>query len=138
MLAAALVFGLGAFAGPVQADVVVVVSARSTLVALSREQTADLFLGKAVRLPDGEPAAPVDLPEGSPLRDEFYQAYAGRTPAQVKALWSRIIFTGRGRPPPELPDSAAVKPFVAANPQAIGYIDRAALDASVKMLRMQP
>ena len=36
--------------------------------------------------------------------------------------------------PKELPDAAAVKKAVAADPKAVGYIDSAAVDASVKVL----
>jgi hypothetical protein len=43
-----------------------------------------------------------------------------------------MLFTGRGQPPREAPDNAAVRKLVADNPSLIGYIDRSALDASVK------
>jgi hypothetical protein len=45
-----------------------------------------------------------------------------------------MLFTGRGEPPLESGDNAAVKRMVAANPGLIGYIDRSAMDASVKVL----
>ncbi|HET6787710.1 MAG TPA: hypothetical protein VFH49_07100, partial [Aquabacterium sp.] len=51
---------------------------------------------------------------------------------QIKATWSRIVFSGKGQAPKELPDAAAVKKAVAADPKAIGYIDKAAVDGSVK------
>ena len=54
--------------------------------------------------------------------------------AQVKAIWSKILFTGRGVPPKQLLDSAAVKKAVAANPKAVGYIEKSAVDASVKVV----
>jgi ABC-type phosphate transport system substrate-binding protein len=44
------------------------------------------------------------------------------------------VFTGRGQPPAELGDSAAVRRKVADNPEAIGYIERSALDASVRQV----
>jgi predicted signal transduction protein with EAL and GGDEF domain len=57
----------------------------------------------------------------------------GRDSAQVKAIWSRILFTGRSVLPKQLPDSEAVKKAVAANPKAVGYIEKSAVDASVKV-----
>ena len=36
--------------------------------------------------------------------------------------------------PKEVADSAAVKAAVAANPKAIGYIDKSAVDATVKVV----
>jgi ABC-type phosphate transport system substrate-binding protein len=114
------------------AELVVIVSARNPAPALRGDQVAAIFLGQAGRFPDGAEAVAVDQPLGSPLRDEFYLRVAGKTPALLKAWWSKMVFTGRGQPPRELPDSAAVRRQVADNPSMIGYIDRSALDASVR------
>jgi hypothetical protein len=57
---------------------------------------------------------------------------AGKTPALLKAHWSKMVFTGRGQPPREASDSAAVRRRVAGNPELIGYIERGALDGSVR------
>lgn len=119
------------------ADVVAVVSPQNPLTALSKSQVADIFLGKTVRYPGGAPAVPIDQAEGSQARDEFYAAFAGKSPAQIKAHWSKIIFTGRGQPPKAVSNSVEVRKLIAANPQAIGYIERSAVDASVKVL-VQP
>jgi len=114
------------------ADLVVVVSARSPITVLRLEQVADIFLSEATRFPDGGEVVALDLPIGSPLRDDFYQRVANRTPALMKAYWTKKIFTGRGQPPRELPNSQAVRKLVADNPTLIGYIERSALDASVR------
>ena len=123
---------------PALADVVVVVSAKSPITTLSQNQTVNIFLGKSNRFPDETPALPVDQREGAAVRDEFYSRFAGKSAAQVKAHWSKIIFTGRGRPPAEVENSGEVKKRVAANPGAIGYIDKSALDANVKMVTILP
>ena len=114
------------------ADLVVVVSARSPITVLRLEQVADIFLSEATRFPDGGEVVALDLPIGSPLRDDFYQRVANRTPALMKAYWTKKILTGRGQPPRELPNSQAVRKLVADNPTLIGYIERSALDASVR------
>lgn len=119
-------------ANAMAADMVVVVSARNPVNALRQEQVADIFLGHIGRFPDGSEARALDQPLGSPLRNRFYARVASKSPALLKAHWSRMIFTGRGQPPRELPNSAAVRKAVAENPGAIGYIERSALDASVK------
>lgn len=126
---------LGAGAGISAADVVAVVSSTSPVIVLSRNEVADLFLGKASRFPGGEQAVPIDQVEGSAARDEFYVKFTGKTAAQMKAHWSKIIFTGRGQPPRELPNGVAVKKEVIQNPRAIGYIDRSLVDGSVRVLR---
>src|SRR6202167_4967235 len=118
----------------VKADVVAVVSARSPIIALEKSQVADIFLGKASRFPNGLQAVPIDQAEGSAVRDEFYGKVVGKTAAQIKAYWSKIIFTGRGQPPPSVSNSIEMKKRISENPAAIGYIDRSLVDDSVTVV----
>jgi hypothetical protein len=94
----------------------------------------DIFLGKASHFPDGSQVLPVDQVEGSAAREEFYLKFASKSPAQIKAYWSKIIFTGRGQPPPEVSNGAEVKKFIANHPDAIGYIEQKRVDDSVKVV----
>lgn len=114
---------LAAAAG-VRAGVVVVVNPAAA--APSKEEIADIFLGKSHSL------TPIDQSDGAPIYADFYKKATGRDVAQVKAMWSRIVFSGKGQAPRQLGDSAAVRKAVAADPKAIGYIDKSAVDASVK------
>jgi len=139
--AAAAFVGLVLLAGAAHAatsELVVIVSARNPLTALHVDQVAAIFLGQALRFPDGVEAEPLDQRIGSPLRDAFYARVANKTPALLKAHWSKMVFTGRGQPPAELADSAAVRRRVAADADAIGYIERGALDASVRAVLVVP
>ena len=130
-VAAALLLAQAA-SGSASAELVVIVSARNPLPALSGEQVAAIFLGQAGRFPDGLEAVALDQRLGSPERNQFYAQVTGKSPALLKAHWSKMVFTGRGQPPREAADSAAVRRMVADNPAMIGYIDRSALDASVR------
>src|ERR1700675_3328353 len=127
VIALALSVGTGA----ARADVVAVVSSKSSVAVLSKNQVVDIFLGKTSRFPNGEQAVPIDQVEGSAARDEFYATFTGKSAAQIKAHWSKIIFTGRGQPPKEVPASIEVKKEVEKNPKAIGYIERSLVDGSV-------
>lgn len=113
------------------ADLVVIVSTRSGAPGLRPEQVAAIFLGQTAQLPDGTPVTAIDQPVGSATRDEFYARVASKSPALLKAYWSKLLFTGRGQPPREVDGNGAVKKLVAATPGLIGYIDRSALDPSV-------
>jgi ABC-type phosphate transport system substrate-binding protein len=133
--------GLGAIglalslaAAGARADVVAVVSANSAVTTLSRSQLVDIFLGKATRFPNGVRAAPVDQADGSAARDEFYTKLAGKSAAQLKAYWSKIIFTGRGQPPPQVASSDEMKKRLIQNPAAIGYIESNLVDDSVRVV----
>lgn len=123
---------LGAGGPAVAADLVVIVSARSTATALSGDQVAAIFLGQSAELPDGALVTAIDQPVGTAARDQFYVKVASKSPALLKAYWSKLLFTGRGQPPREVSGNAAVKKMVADTPGTIGYIERSALDASVR------
>ena len=134
LLAFAATLLLGTSYPAVSEDVVAVVSARSPVTSLNAAQVADIFLGKTSRFPDGSPAMPIDLSEEAPERDRFYAQYTGKSPAQVKAHWSKIIFTGRGQPPRQAASGREAKKLIADNPSAIGYIDTSLVDSTVRVL----
>ncbi|HEX5337683.1 MAG TPA: phosphate ABC transporter substrate-binding protein [Gallionella sp.] len=117
------------FVGSAQAEpVVVVAGAKSPAGSLSKDQASDIFMGKATNL------TPVDQPESSPLRDEFYSKVTGKSAAQARAYWSKLAFTGKGTPPKECQSSADIKKQLADNPNLLGYIEKSAVDGSVKVL----
>ena len=115
-----------ALALPAMAEVVVIVNPKAGESAMSKDQVAQVFLGKSGAL------TPVDQAEGAAIRSEFYKKVTDREPSQVKSLWSKLVFTGKATMPKEFGDSAAVKKAVAADPKLVGYIEKSALDASVK------
>jgi ABC-type phosphate transport system substrate-binding protein len=118
-------------------DVVVVAAAKSPLSTLTKNELADLFLGRATRFPDGRLAVPIDHREGSPAHAEFYSAFIGRTAAQVRAHWSKIIFTGRGSPPRSIADSGQLRRRVAGDSSTIGYLERSMVDGSLRIVRIE-
>ena len=126
MLAAIAATAFGAT--PAMAEVVVVVSAKAAESTMTKEQVAQFFLGKSTAM------TPVDQADSSPIRAEFYKKVADKDAAQAKALWSKLVFTGKATMPKEVGDNAGVKAALAANPKAIGYIDKSAVDATVKVV----
>lgn len=121
-------------AAQVWAEVAVVVGASSAVSALTQDQVSQIFLGKASSYPDGGHAAPIDQVAGTPVRDAFYDKVAGKSAAQMKAYWSRLIFSGKGKPPEEKDGAAGVKEALGADSAAIGYLDASDVDASVKVV----
>lgn len=115
-------------------DILVVVGENSTLPALDKNQVRNLFLGKVSSLPDGSTAIPVDQPESSAIRDEFYVKVTNYSAAEAKARWAQLSFTGRGEPPRVSNGSSDVKKILNSTPGAIGYIEKSELDSSVKVV----
>ena len=123
---------LCAVAAPALAEVVVIVNPKNAASHMTNEQVAQFFLGKSTSL------TPVDQAEGTGIRAEFYKKVADKEASQVKAIWSKLVFTGKGNLPKEYPSSADVKKAVAGDPNLIGYIEKSAADASVKVVATLP
>jgi ABC-type phosphate transport system substrate-binding protein len=116
------------------AQVAVVVGAKSAAANMSANDVSALFLGKSDQLPGVGVALLLDQAESNAVRDTFYSKVTGKSAAQVKAAWSRLVFSGKATPPKEVANSAEVKKLVATNANAIGYIEKSAVDATVKVL----
>lgn len=130
-LAVMLLTGAAA-AAPAAAEIVVVVNPANPATRMFSEQAAQFFLGKSNMF------TPVDQGKDSPIRRDFYQKVSSKTLAQVEGVWAKIEFSGKGAAPKAYPSDAAVKKAIAADPQGIGYIDKASVDDSVKVVLTLP
>lgn len=121
-----LAAGIWLAAAPVFAtEIVVIVNPKNPASRMFSEQAGQFFLGKSAMF------TPVEHSDG-PLRNEFYKKVLDKDVSQVKAIWSRLVFTGKAAAPRELASSAEVKKAVAADLNAIGYIEKSQLDDTVK------
>jgi ABC-type phosphate transport system substrate-binding protein len=117
---------LGALSAQANAEVVVVVGAKSSATTLTADEVSQIFLGKSTA------HTPLDQAEANPIRAEFYKKATGKDAAQVKAVWSKLVFTGKATMPKEVGGSADVKRVLSSDPNAVGYIEKSAVDSSVK------
>jgi ABC-type phosphate transport system substrate-binding protein len=109
-------------------EIVVVVNPKNPATRMFSAQAAQFFLGQSTLF------TPIEHNESAAIRAEFYQKVLGKDGAQVKAIWSRLIFTGKGSAPKEYASSGDIKKAIAADPNAIGYIEKSAVDDSVKVI----
>ncbi len=128
---------LNLFYHTASAQVLVVVSAEAPFIRLASSDLSDIYLGRRTQIVNGIQVVPIDLPEGTVLRREFYAHYTGRTPAQIKAHWARQIFTGRGQPPQSLSDSRAVVERLVSDTKALGYIDAVFYDDRLRVVTIE-
>ncbi|WP_290583274.1 phosphate ABC transporter substrate-binding protein [Ketobacter sp.] len=115
------------------AEVVVIVNASSSISTASADEIQQVFLGKRNEI-GGVSVTPVDQSEGNEARDTFYEKVVDKTPAQLNAYWSRLIFTGKGKPPKQYFDDAEVVETVLEEEDAIGYIDSSAVTEGIKVI----
>jgi ABC-type phosphate transport system substrate-binding protein len=109
-----------------RAELVIVVNPKSPAASMTAEEVADVYLGKNPRF------TPIDLPESATARADFYKKVAGKDGAQVKATWARLVFTGKMQPPKQVASSSDALKYVAGNDNGIAYIEKHAVDSSVK------
>ncbi len=124
---------LTAVSGMALAEIAVIVHP-SNKDAIDAKEIERIFLGKSRSFPGGEQALPINQAEGTAVRDAFDSGLLGKSASQMKAYWSKLVFTGKGTPPQEVPGDGEVKALVGTNPSTIGYIDAGAVDASVKIV----
>lgn len=104
---------------------------------LSRSFLANAFLKKTTRWGDSGTIRPVDLPIGSSVRRKFVEQVLRRSIAAIRSYWQQIIFSGRGLPPVELEDDAAVLRYVRGHRGAIGYVSGGARLEGVRVVRVE-
>ena len=126
------------FSGPLQAQILVIVNARNPVIQMEQKQVVDLFMGRTSAFPDRQPAQTLDLKTGTPLRANFYKTLTGKSEAQVDAYWATLVFAGRMTPPKQIADEQQVIAEVATHPDAIAYVSRQPLPASVKIVMELP
>lgn len=114
-------------------DFVVVIHASNPQTSMQASEVSALFLKRVTRWPDGDRVEPIDLSARSSVRESFSEAVHGKDVAWVESYWNKMIFSGRASPPPEVDNDREVVAFVAATPDAIGYVSHnAALEGDVK------
>jgi hypothetical protein len=94
----------------------------SNTADLDKSSIARIFLGKAKSFPDGSSVTPLDQSEGSAITNDFNSKVLGRSASQLKAYWSKRVFTGKGTPPKKVATDAEIIEMVSKNPDMIAYI----------------
>jgi hypothetical protein len=132
-----LVIVCTALAGGATAEIALVTRIDGAIASLSREEAEQLYLGRLSALRSGTPVRLLDLPPG-PTRDAFYLWLTGKNGAQTRAYWSRMVFTGRARPPREVADGAALRAALRDDPHLIGYLPTTELVPELRVLLRLP
>lgn len=126
-----LILGAGE---PVVAEndvLVVIVSAHTDAMELSRSELIHLYMGRINRLPSGVSALPLDLDSA---RDVFYAGLVNKRLAEINAYWARLVFSGKASPPHRVGTVAEMLDLVANTRGAIGYVYKAEADERVRVV----
>jgi hypothetical protein len=129
-----LVFVLTGLCAGAIAEPVVVVSAESSAPALSQSQVIDIFLGRYRSFPNGGTAVPIDQPESSVIKADFYRRLVNKEQNDINAYWARLIFSGRTSPPMQANRSLDVPDLLARHPGSVAYMERSQVDKRVRIV----
>ncbi len=116
---------------------VVIVHPANNVTALDRDFVRDAFLKKVATWRNDETIRPVDLHRRLPLRARFTRELLQKTPTQLRSYWNRLIFSGKGVPPPELASEEAVVSYVLSNRGAVGYVSPTTNPRGAKVVRLK-
>lgn len=115
----------------------VIVNADNGTASLTKDQLQRVYLKKMTTWTSGAPIVPVDQSPKAAVRADFSNTVLGRDVPAMKNHWQQSLFSGRGAPPVEQATDAQVAAFVAANPNAIGYVSAGArLPDGVKVVEI--
>jgi len=121
------------FSGAVSAEVAVIVHP-SNNSAVDEAVISKLYLGKDKSFADGSAAVPMALPEANATTESFNEKVLKKSNSQLKAYWSKLIFTGKGTPPKEVGSDDELVALIASNPNFIGYVDASKVTDKVKVV----
>ena len=135
MAAAAIFLALH---GAAHAEVAIVAHPSNPEFQLNIEEVRDIYLGKSTTFPKGGKATAVDQKDGAAAKGEFLAKVLKKDPGQYRSNWAKLIFSGKAVPPSVMSNDADVRSWIARNPEGLGYIDKGAVDGSVKVLLSVP
>ncbi len=115
------------------ADVAVVVNPANN-ASMDPAEIAKLYLGRSKSFSDGTAAIPLAQTESSAATPIFNEKILNKTGSQMKAYWSKLVFTGKGTPPKELLTDTEIIDLVSQNPNMIGYVETSSVTSAVKVV----
>ena len=116
----------------VWAELVIVAGGNSDINPLSEAEVRQLFSGH-LKVVAGQRVQALDLPGHTQSREEFYRKLMGRTPEQMRAYWTRLIFTGQGKPPREVSNTQELITLVNSG-EYIGYLPAEEVGTDLRIL----
>lgn len=122
MLKNMLSLGLvGILAQSVWADEPLVLIGHSSLQKTDLATLQRLYTGRVVTL-NQKPATPLNLPTGSPIRQQFLTSVLAQNEEQYSGYWLVRRYVGKGAPPQEVASPDEMIRIVESTPGAVGYL----------------
>ena len=105
-----------------EAALAVVVAKDSKIESISKRELVDVYMGRFDVLESGQIVQPVDYENGSVFRGLFYRTLVNKNERQINAYWSRLIFSGRAKPPLQVSSPEQSLAYLRRNQSALAYM----------------
>ena len=100
----------------------VVVGKEAAVQELSKNELANIFLGKKTNWADGTRINIGYMADDSQKMDEFFEEYVGQSHRRFKKYWVKKVFAGYGIAPKLLKDVENAVEFVNRNKGGIAFV----------------
>lgn len=105
--------------------------------ALPLSSVRAIFSMRLNTWPDGSQVTVFVMPDRHPAHAHFSRTVLKMLPYRLRREWDRLVFSGTGIAPIEVPDEAEMRRRIARTPGSIGYLDGGLLDESIRALDIQ-
>jgi ABC-type phosphate transport system substrate-binding protein len=120
-------------------EIDVIVNKANTITDLSAADAKKIFMGDKSVWPSGKRVTILMLAQGQAERAVILREIYKMNEADYGKYFLQAAFTGRiTAPPKDVASAAQMKQLVAENPGAIGYLKKAEVDDSVKVVLKFP
>ncbi|NVK57381.1 MAG: hypothetical protein HWE26_17390 [Alteromonadaceae bacterium] len=117
-------------------EIVVAVAKSSRIDNISKRELIDVFMGRFDVLENGERVQPVDYSGNSSLRWSFYKRLVGKNQKQINAYWSRLVFSGRAKPPVLVESVEQSVQFILKNPAGLAYFPAGRVSKEMRIVHV--
>jgi len=124
---------------PADAEVVIIVNKTNTVTDITPDYVRKLLLCDINYWPNRRRVAVLMLPSGDPGRNAVLRSFYKMNDSEFTKYFMQASFTGRVQMiPHEVSSTEDMKKQIAENPGAIGFLKRADLDGSVRVIFVIP
>ena len=117
-------------------EILIIVHPGVPVESLDRDTITSIYSGTKVKWENGDKIGVAMLKKGT-THEAFVQDIVGTTPAKLKNIWKKIVFTGTGSPPKIFKQEEQLVEFVSETEGAIGYIDSSTSHEEVKVISIE-
>ncbi len=129
---------LMAFGGQLQAQIVVITNSSNAIHGLGTAELKKIYFGKQKKFSNGNYIIPANQPADSLIRKQFSKKVLDMSVDMVNRYWTKRKYVRNVKKPQILQGDVAIKEWIKATPNSLGYIDSKSVDGSVKILLILP